>query len=125
MAYFGFEPDERFRSTWGPVIDVYENAREIVIRAELPGVRRNDIRLRWSDGVLTITGTKDRQLPRPGHGRFLCMERQYGQFRRDIAIKTPIELGSSAAELRNGVLRVRLAKAASRGREATIPIEER
>ena len=125
MAYFGFEPDERFRSTWGPLIDVYENAREIVIRAELPGVRRKDIHLRWSDGVLTSTGTKERRLPRPGHGRFLCMERQYGQFRRDVAIKTPIELGRSAAELRNGVLRVRLGKAASGGREATIPIEER
>jgi HSP20 family protein len=124
MAYFDFEPEERFRSTWGPVIDVYENPQEIIVRAELPGVRKKDIRLRWKDGILTLTGTKERQFAGQEHGRFLCVERQYGSFRRDIAINTPIDFKKSSAELRNGLLKVRLPKVSEQGRETTIPIEE-
>lgn len=123
MAYFDLEPEERFRSAWGPLIDVYEGPEEIIVRAELPGVRKKDIRLRWRDGLLTITGTKERQFP-VEHGRFLCVERQYGSFRRDIAIGVPVDFKSSSAELRNGLLKVRLPKVAERPEKTIIPINE-
>jgi len=124
MTYFEFEPEERFRSTWGPVIDVYESAEEIIVRAELPGVRKKDIRLRWRDGLLTITGTKERQFRGPEDGRFLCVERQYGSFHRDVVINTPIDFKKSSADLRNGLLKVRLPKIIEHPGEALIPIDE-
>jgi HSP20 family protein len=124
MAYFDFEPEEHFRSTWGPVVDVYENASEVIVRVELPGVRKKDVRLRWRERLLTITGTKDRQFSGAEQGRFLCVERQYGTFRRDVVIDTPIDFKKASAELRNGLLKVRLPKVARREGEAFIPIDE-
>ena len=123
MAYFELEHEERFRSRWTPLADVHEGPAEIIIRAELPGVRKKDIRLRWKDGILTISGTKEREFPAE-QGRFLCVERQYGGFRRDIAIAIPVDFKRSSAELRNGLLEVRLPKVAKRPEKTIIPIGE-
>lgn len=124
MAYFNFEPEERLRSNWGPAIDVYESSGEIIIRAELPGVRKEDIELRWKDGHLRISGTKQRQLSVDERGRFLCVERLYGRFRRDIAINTPVDIRNSSAELRNGLLKLRLPKLKGTAREEVIPVTD-
>ena len=122
MAYFDFEPEERFRSTWSPVIDVYELANEIVIRVELPGVGKDDVRLRWKNSVLSITGMKRRQPSEGDSGRYLCVERQYGRFRRDVAVSTPIDFEKARAEFNNGLLRIRLPKQGEVG-DSFIPIE--
>jgi HSP20 family protein len=124
MTYFDFEPEEKLRSAWGPVIDVYESPAEIILRVELPGVRKDDLQLRWRDGLLTITGTKDRQREGVEGGRYLCVERQYGKFRRDIAIRVPVDFRKSSADLRNGLLKIHLPKVVEQPGEAFIPIRE-
>ena len=86
MAHFDFEHEERFQSAWEPVIDVLETPDQVTLRVELPGVSKQDVRLRWRDGVLTITGVKSRYADSEANARYLCVERQYGRFRRDIAI---------------------------------------
>jgi HSP20 family protein len=124
MAHFEFEPEERFQSAWGPVIDVLETPEEVTLRVELPGVRKQDVRLRWRDGLLTITGIKTRHPDSDSNVRYLCVERQYGKFRRDIAIGTPIDFEGCSARLSNGLLQIRLPKFAREHGDAYIPIQD-
>jgi len=123
MAFFDFEPEERFGSTWTPIVDVYERAGEIVVRAELPGVEKADIRLRWRDNVLEVSGVKRRQPSEQESCRYLCVERQHGRFRRDISISAAVDFSNSSAQLRNGLLKIRLPKLGDRAKDSYIPID--
>jgi len=123
MAYFDFEPEERLRAAWTPIIDVYERPSEIIVRVELPGVDRSDVRLRWRNNVLEITGLKRQQTSEQESCRYLCVERQHGRFRREIAISTAIDFKKSTAELRDGLLRIRLPKLVDRAEESFITID--
>ena len=123
MAFFDFEPDERLRSAWTPIIDVYERPTEVIVRVELPGVEKSDVRLRWRNNVLEITGIKRQQASEQESCKYLCVERQHGRFRRDIAISTAIDFGKSSAELTNGLLRIRLPKLVDRDKDSFIKID--
>ena len=122
MVYFDFEHEERLRSAWTPIIDVYERPSEIIIRVELPGVDKSDVRLRWRNNVLEITGIKRHQVSEQESRRYLCVERQHGRFRRDIAISTVIDFGNSTADFRNGLLRIRLPKLADGAEDSFLTI---
>src|SRR5688572_7028235 len=100
--YFEFYTERR--QAWAPAVDVCERQHEIVLIVELPGIDRSDVKLSWHDGVLTISGHK-RQQPDTGVARYHCVERNYGNFRRDISINLPIEQDQARAELRDGVMR--------------------
>jgi HSP20 family protein len=123
MAYFDFEPEERFRSTWAPIIDVYERPDAVIVRVELPGVDKSDVRVRWRNNVLEITGVKHRETSKKEKGRYMCVERQHGRFRRDIAISTSIDFRHTTAELRNGLLKIRLPKLVDQSGDAFIRID--
>jgi HSP20 family protein len=118
--YFEFEGRTQRGATWTPMIDVCERENEIVIFVEMPGVNRSDIQLSWSHGVLIISGQKRQHLLQRGRSRYLCLERAYGQFRREIDINIPIDRNSAKAELENGLLRIVLPKV--RSEPSSIPI---
>jgi HSP20 family protein len=107
---------------YSPQIDVFERPREVVILVEMPGVDRADVRISWKDNVLTISGQK-RQQPDSGLARYLCVERSYGPFRREIAIGISIDHKNAKAELRNGLMKIYLPKVAEEGQQNNIPIE--
>ena len=117
--YFEFQTGRR--EIWAPAVDVCERPEEIVIFVEMPGVQRSDVKLSWHQGVLTISGHK-RQRPDAGISRHLCVERAYGQFRREIAINIPIEHHKARAELRDGLMRIYLPKKMSKPEPSEIPI---
>jgi HSP20 family protein len=108
--YFEFQEQPRAATAWTPTVDVCERADEIVIFVEMPGVDRADVQLAWNDGVLIISGLK-RQRP-SGHGiaRYLCVERTYGHFRREIAIQISVDHKNAKAELKNGLMKIHLPK---------------
>ena len=81
-----------------PQIDVCERAEEIVILVEMPGVERNDVAISWKEPILTISGKK-RPQPDNTNARYMCVERSYGPFRREIAIGIPINYRKARAEL--------------------------
>jgi HSP20 family protein len=108
--YFEFQEQPGQAATWTPTVDVCERAAEIVISVEMPGVERSDVQLAWNEGVLIISGLK-RQRP-AGHGvaTYHCVERAYGRFRREIAIKIPVDHRNAKADLNDGLLKIYLPK---------------
>jgi HSP20 family protein len=120
--YFEFQQNVRRGATWAPTVDVCERPSEIVILVEVPGVERSDIRLSWNEGVLTITGQKRQHPPDRGVAQYLCVERAYGYFRRDIAVHVPIDHTHARAVLENGLMSIHLPKKAPKSDSSTIPI---
>src|SRR5262245_46664143 len=91
-----------------PQVDVCERQTEIVVLVEMPGVARADVRISWKDNVLIVAGQK-----RPtadGGARYMCVERNYGPFRREITIGIPIDHKKARAELRDGLMHIHLPK---------------
>jgi HSP20 family protein len=92
-----------------PPVDVFEDDEMMFLRAELPGVKREDIILDFSDGVITITGKKpfthDNQTD-----SYHMIERQYGTFRRSFSISHPVDPNTVHAKMENGVLEISFPK---------------
>jgi len=105
-----------------PHIDVCERPDEIVILVEIPGVDREDVSLGWKDQVLTISGRKKRRSIET-NVHYLCAERDYGPFRREISIGIPIDHRKARAELRNGVMKICLPKTQGNETGIRIPID--
>jgi HSP20 family protein len=105
-----------------PQIDVCERPEEVVILVEMPGVDRNDVAISWKEPILIISGQK-RQQPDNSNARYMCVERSYGPFRREIAIGIPIDYRKARAELKNGLMKIHLPKVPAEKVNDTIPIE--
>jgi HSP20 family protein len=96
---------DRFRPApggWVPPVDVHETEAEFVITAELPGLRRDDLRIELQDGQLTLTGARpERDLPCEQYHR---VERGHGTFRRTFQLPQPVDGDRIIADLHDGVL---------------------
>jgi HSP20 family protein len=119
--YFEFQEQPRQGATWSPTVDVCERADEIVILVEMPGVDRSDVQLAWNEGVLIISGLKRQRPADQGVANYLCVERTYGHFRREISIKIPVDHKNAKAELKDGLMKIHLPKR-SEADVTTIPI---
>jgi HSP20 family protein len=91
-----------------PRVDIYETEKELVLQADLPGVRPEDVDLRYEQGELMLYG----KVPVRHRGRTcLLNEYQVGNFYRAFAIHESIDASKISAECKNGVLTVHLPKA--------------
>ena len=108
--YFEFQAQPNQATTWIPNVDVCERADEIVILVEMPGIDRSDMQVAWYEGALIISGVKRQRPTGRDVAKYLCVERTYGHFRREIQIKIPIDYKNAKAELKNGLLRIHLPK---------------
>ena len=94
--------------SWVPPVDIYENGdRELVLKAELPDMTREDIDITVDDGTLTIKGEKkfSRDVKEEQVHR---IERRYGTFSRSFSLPQTVDAARVGAEYKNGVLTVRL-----------------
>lgn len=89
-----------------PPVDVFEDDDALYIRAELPGVRREDIMIDYSDGVLTISGKKPFSHANQQNESYYMIERQYGSFRRSFSLSHPVDGGTIQAKFEAGVLEI-------------------
>ena len=103
--------DEPFFTDWSPAADVQETDTEFVIKADLPEVAKEDVKVQVEDGVLTIQGERKREEETNGK-RFHKIEREYGKFVRRFALPVEIDATKVEAGFKNGVLNVRLPKTA-------------
>jgi HSP20 family protein len=99
---------ENFGRGWVPPVDIYETENhEVVLKAELPEMNREDINITFENQVLTIRGERklDESIRRDRYQRF---ERSYGPFSRSFTIPVTVDAANISASYKNGVLTVRL-----------------
>jgi HSP20 family protein len=96
-------------AAWAPACDIYETDNEIVVKMELPEVKKEDIQVTLDNNLLTIRGERkfQEETKRENYHR---IERSYGEFMRSFTLPAAIDSGKISAEYKDGVLRVVLPK---------------
>jgi HSP20 family protein len=92
-----------------PDLDVHENAKSIMIEAELPGIDEKDVSVMLSDGLLTIKGEKKQEREEKGETHYLC-ERSFGAFERRLRLPETVDEDKLQARFDKGVLKITAAK---------------
>lgn len=96
-------------SMLSPAIDIYETDKEVIIKAEIPGVKKEDIELSLKDNTLYIKGEKKEE-KEENTETVHRVERVYGSFERVILLPQNVKTQDVKAEYKDGVLEVRLPK---------------
>ena len=101
--------DNLAMSSWNPAVDVYESNGSIVVKAELPGVDKNDISVDVKGRVLTLRGERsnDKEVK---EDNFYRKERFYGKFQRAFTLPMEVDPEQIKAEYKDGVLKVEVPK---------------
>jgi HSP20 family protein len=114
--FFGRRPwwPERWFRTEGveltaPVVDLYEEKDDIVVKAELPGIDKNNIEVNLADHTLTIKGEKKKE-EEIKEENYYRSERSYGSFVRTLELPKDVHTDKVKATFKNGILEVRLPK---------------
>ncbi len=97
------------RGAWAPSVDIYENKDQIVLEAELPGMKQEDFDLSIENNVITLRG--ERKFEKTDEtDNYHRVERSYGAFTRSFTLPQTVSAEGATAEYSNGVLRVTLPK---------------
>ena len=94
---------------WMPVVDIAEDDKEYLITAELPEVKKEDVKVTVENGVLTITGERKFE-KEENNKKWHRVERSYGSFARTFALPDNGDAAKVNAEFKDGMLKVRIAK---------------
>ncbi|MGD2045521.1 MAG: Hsp20/alpha crystallin family protein [Gemmatimonadota bacterium] len=107
---------------WSPPVSVSETADELVFTAELPGLTEDQVSIDLENDVLTISGEKIEERTEGEEERnYHLWERSYGSFRRSFSLPRAVSADEARAHFKNGVLEIRLPKAAeAKGRKIEI-----
>lgn len=106
---WGTDDDVSF-AEWAPAVDIQETDKEYVVKADLPEVKKEDVKVEFDDGVLTVEGERKQEKEEKGK-KFHKVERAYGKFVRRFALPTEVDASRVSAEFKEGVLNVHLPKA--------------
>ena len=94
--------------SWMPPVDIFQNGKqEVVLKAELPGIEREDIELRVENNTLTIRGERKHERD-VKEEQFHRIERSYGSFSRSFSLPDTIDTDKVKAEFKDGILTVTL-----------------
>ena len=101
------EPEEWFTPTeWMPPVDIEEDDREYLLKAELPGMKKEDVKLKVEGGTLSISGERKEEKDKKHHR----IERSYGVFQRSFTLPEGTLPEKISAEFKDGVVLVHLPK---------------
>ena len=102
------DEDTGFRGSWAPAVDIFEtDTHDLVLKAELPGMGREDIEVTVENSTLVLKGTKkfDAEVKDENYRR---IERTYGTFHRSFTLPNTVDASKVSADFKNGVLTVKL-----------------
>ncbi len=104
-----FGEEEIMQGAWVPVVDIYETADSIVLKAELPGITKEDISVEVKDNTLTLKGEKkfEKEVNEENYHR---VERSYGTFQRAFTLPSTVEQDKVKAKFKAGILVITLPK---------------
>jgi HSP20 family protein len=97
-------------TAWGPPLDVEETDKQVIVRAEIPGVKAEELELSIHDNALVISGEKKENEEKKEQGYFY-QERRFGSFRREVPLPSAVDAENVEAQYKDGVLHVTLHKA--------------
>jgi len=100
----------RFTDEWSPTVDISETGDEVIVKAEVPGMTKEDISVFLQDNVLTLRGEK-KQEKEEKEKTFHRVERSYGSFVRSFTLPTLVQADKVKAAYKDGVLQITLPKA--------------
>ncbi len=95
---------------WNPAVDLYEDKDNVIVKAELPGLKREDIAVSLHDGALSISGERKSE-EKAGNTEARRTERFVGRFQRTISLPSSVKADNVNAQYKDGVLTVTLPKA--------------
>ena len=95
---------------WMPTVDISETEGEYLIKAELPEVKKEEVKVTVENGVLTLQGERRQEKEEKGK-KFHRVERSYGSFVRSFSLPETVDEGAVKAEYKDGVLNLHLPKA--------------
>lgn len=104
----GGRADVRSRR-WVPAMDLVETEDHLVLKADLPGLSREDVNIEVKDNVLTVSGERNAEHAEKADGYFR-VERAFGSFSRSLSLPQGVDSSTIDAELTDGVLEVRIPK---------------
>jgi HSP20 family protein len=102
------DEDTGFRGSWTPAVDIFEtDGHDLVLKAELPGMSRDNIEVTVENSTLVLKGEKkfEAEVKEENYRR---VERSYGTFHRSFTLPTTVDASKVSAEFKNGVLTVKL-----------------
>jgi len=109
FARFATQEDEDLVSgTWVPPVDVAETQEKIVVRAETPGMKQEEIQIEFENGLLTIKG--ERKLEKPEGMTWHRVERVFGNFSRSFTLPRTVDPEKISATYRDGILEIDVPK---------------
>lgn len=108
FARFATGEEELVSGTWVPPVDVAETQDKIFVRAEVPGMKQEDISIEFENGLLTIKG--ERKLEKSEGVTWHRVERIYGNFRRSFTLPRSVDPEKISASYREGILEVEVPK---------------
>jgi HSP20 family protein len=110
-----FNDEGLVNGNWNPAVDVYEDQNQIVLEADLPGLKPGEFELSIENNMLTLKG--ERRFEKKGEeGNYHRVERSYGSFTRSFTLPSTVDVNHVGADFKDGVLRVTLPR-----REETKP----
>ena len=110
------EPRE---GAWTPSVDISEDEKKIVVKADLPGVEEKDMSVKVEDNVLTLTGERKFE-KKTDEENFHRVERVYGSFTRSFTLPETAQTDKVAAKYDKGVLKIEIPKVVTKAKEPKV-----
>ena len=95
---------------WAPAVDIAETDNEYLLKADLPEVKKEDVKVEILDGMLSLQGERKQEKEEKGR-KFHRIERSFGHFERTLALPADVDASKVSADFKNGVLEVHMPKA--------------
>lgn len=122
-SFFGRWPGEEYATLWAPALDVEETKDSIVIRAEVPGMKKEDIKIQTAGDRLLISGER-RHESEEKNRHFHRVERAYGKFQRLVKLPLEVQSDKARASYKEGVLEIIIPKSEkAKAREIEIDVQ--
>jgi HSP20 family protein len=106
-----------------PAVEIAEDKEQVIVKAEIPGLKKEDIQVNLSDNLLTISGERKEETEKKEKGYYYS-ERSYGSFSRTIQLPAEVKTDKASAKFKDGVLEISLPKTEqAKQHEVTIKVE--
>jgi HSP20 family protein len=101
--------DESSITTWAPAVDIFETEHELVVKADLPDIKPEELDIRVENNILKIRGERKFE-KKVNENNYLRVERSYGSFSRSFSLANTVNTEAIKAEYKNGVLTLTIPK---------------